>query len=439
MSDQSAGDPTTPVPTGDAAVPTAAPATAPLPTAAVTAERPSRHLGRRITTWVLVVVVGMLTPLVLATGWARLLLVSQTAYLDAVAPLVLEPEVIAALEDRTTDAVMQQVEKLNLDDQVTTWLGSTNVPPRVTDAVSVLMASLNAGLRNVVSDAAAKVYESPQFAQLWTTVNTVAHKQLVAILDGSSVLLNDEGAVSLQLQPVIAAVRQHLVDNGNAWASRIPDVDVQYVLVDADTTHQAQQIYKLGTTTVWVLFALTLVCATAAVLLSLNRLIGFRRVAFAVMAGALVLGAALRFTGTRIDDAAANLRHPAAAAEIFNTTVLALRTAIQVTAVVALFVALVTYLFGQGWAATSLRRGLAGGPGTQRAVIITRVVAAVLALTAGGLLLFADLSTGWSVTMLLAIAVALVLFIWAAQARAPKPGDADPLAVGAGSAGVASG
>ena len=146
--------------------------------------------------------------------------------------------------------------------------------------------------------------------QLWIRLNSVAHDQLVAILDGTSVLLNDEGAVALQLQPVLAAVRQQLVDNGSAWAAHIPDVDVQYVLLDAETTQQLQQIYRIATAGFWVLLVVAIVLAGAAVWISPNHWHGLRRIALAVAFGAVILGTVLTVVQNRLADAATDLRHP---------------------------------------------------------------------------------------------------------------------------------
>ena len=387
-------------------------------TVALPAVSTGKHRGRRVTSWLLIVVVGILTPVVLVAGWGRLVITDRDTYLAAVGPLATQPGVVAAIEDRTTDAVMAQVDKLDLDQQVTGWLEDNKIPPRVVDAASALLTSLNAGLRNLVSEAVSKVVESPQFAALWTRLNSVAHDQLVAILDGTSVLLNDEGAVALQLQPVLAAVRQQLVDNGRAWAAHIPDVDVQYVLLDAETTQQLQQIYRIATAAFWVLLVVAIVLAGAAVWLSPNHWHGLRRIALAVAFGAVILGTVLTVVQNRLTDAATDLRHPEAVGQILDSVLVRLRAAIRISAIVAVVVALAAWLVGSGRTSAAIRGWLsyhASGPRTGRGVIIGRAVAAALAIVAGFVLLFIDLTTGWTVAVVLLVVAALVLVVWAAR------------------------
>ena len=375
--------------------------------------KPSGHKGRRIGAWVLVVLVFVLTPLTLASGWARLILANEKAYVSATSPLANEESVQAAIEDRVTTAVMTKVDSLDLDEQVIDWLnGFERMPDRVKSAAQALMGSLNQGLESVVRNAVTTVVTSQQFQKAWDTLQTTIHKQFTAIMNGDSVLLTPEGGLALQLQPVVAAVRQHLVDNGRAWAANIPDTDLRYDLLSPTQTQTLRGYYKLATGAVWVLSVLWVVVAVAAVLLALNRPMAIVRVAIATILGALLIVVGVRVVQNKLVADGADLQHPSAIEAIFRDVLSGLRDGVRITVAVFFVVALVAWLFSRGRAATAARRqfGKLWGPAAdEHAVLVRRIVAGGVAVIVGVVLLFADLSTTWTVVLGFVLLAAVIL------------------------------
>ncbi len=374
---------------------------------------PSGHLGRRIGAWVLVVLVFVLTPLTLASGWARVILANEQAYVAATAPLVNDAEVRAAIEDRVTAAVMSKVDSLDLDQQVIDWLnGFERMPARVKTAAQALMGSLNGGLENVVRNTVTTVVTSQQFQNVWNRLQSALHNQFTAIMNGDSVLLTEEGGLALQLQPVVAAVRQHLVDNGRAWAANIPDTDLRYDLLSPTQTQTLRGYYKLATGAFWVFLAIWVVLAVGAVLLALDRLMGVVRVAIATILGALLLAAGVRVVQNRLIADNADLQHPGAIEAIFRDVLSGLRSGAGITVALAVVVAVVAWLFSGGGVAAATRRmfGKLWGPAAnEHAVLIRRIVAGGVAVIVGAVLLFADLSTAWTIVFGFLLLAAVVL------------------------------
>ncbi len=396
----------------------------PIDPAGVPSKR-SGHLARRIGAWVLVVLIFVLTPLTLASGWTRLILANEQAYVAATAPLVNEAQVQAAIEDRVTTAVMTKVDSLDLDQQVIDWLdGFERMPDRVKTAAQALMGSLNQGLENVVRNAVTTVVTSQQFQKLWNALQSTIHNQFTAIMNGDSVLLTDEGGLALQLQPVVAAVRQHLVDNGRAWAAKIPDTDLKYDLLTPTQTQTLRGYYKLATGAFWVFLAVWVVVAVAAVLLALNRPMGVVRVALATILGSLLLAVGLRVVQNKLTADAADLQHPGAIDAIFRDVLSGLRDGVRITVALAIVVAVVAWLFSGGRAAVATRRlfGKLWGPDAdEHAVLIRRIVAGGVAVVVGAVLLFADLSTAWTIVLGFVLLAAVVLALLPRRNTAEQP------------------
>ena len=255
---------------------------------------------------------------------------------------------------------MSKVDSLDLDQQVIDWLdGFERMPDRVKTAAQALMGSLNEGLENVVRNGVTTVVTSQQFRQVWDRLQSALHNQFTAIMNGDSVLLTAEGGLALQLQPVVAAVRQHLVDNGRAWAANIPDTDLRYDLLTPAQTQTLRGYYKLATGAFWVFLAIWVVLAVGAVLLALDRLMGVVRVAIATILGALLLAAGLRVVQNRLIADDTDLRHPGAIDAIFRDVLSGLRDGARITVAVVVVVAVVAWLFSGGRVAVATRRSSA--------------------------------------------------------------------------------
>ena len=88
---------------------------------------------------------------------------------------------------------------------------------------------------------------SDAFADAWVTANRAAHSALVAALTGETgegiTIEND--TVSINLGPIIQEVKQRLIDRGFDLASRIPNVNPSFVLVQSDYIAQARGAFNL--------------------------------------------------------------------------------------------------------------------------------------------------------------------------------------------------
>jgi hypothetical protein len=268
---------------------------------------------------------------------------------------------------------------------------------------------------------------------VWERVNTVAHQQLVKLLEG-----NEGGAVSAQgntvtlnLAPVIDQVKSRLVAEGFTLAERIPTVNKSFVLVQSDAVTRGQTAYRLlNTLGVW-LPVIALVLFAGGVLLAGDRRRAVVRGSLGVAAAVLVFGVLLAVARIAYLDAVPReVLGEQAAGNVFDTLVRFLRTGLRSVAVLALIVALGAFLFGPSAAAVRTRSALRSGIGSARSgaeakgwragrvgpwvLAHTRALRAGILLAAGLVLLFWTRPTVLVVVvtaLLVGLALAIVEFL----------------------------
>ena len=106
---------------------------------------------------------------------------------------------------------------------------------------------MSSGVQSYVRTEVGKVVASDAFADAWISANRAAHAALVAALTGQTgegiTIEND--TVSINLGPFIQVVKQRLIDRGFELASRIPDVNPSFVLVQSDAIAKARDAFNL--------------------------------------------------------------------------------------------------------------------------------------------------------------------------------------------------
>lgn len=331
-----------------------------------------RHSGWRApVSAVMIVLACLLAPLSVASVWTNTIISDTDRYVDTVAPVIDSPAVQSALTTQVTAVVMDNLDVDTLTARtLTTIAKQPNVPPRVAAALPALAVPLVNGIEGFTRDQVAKVLASPQFAQVWDQVNRVAHTQVVKLLEG-----NQGGAVSAQgdtvtlnLAPVIAAVKARLVSQGFALADNIPVVNKSFVLAQSDSISQAQGFYKLlNTLGVWLPIA-SLVLLVGGVATARDRRRAVLRGSLGVVAGMVFLGVLLTLARMwYVNTTPADVLTPSAAGDVFDTLVRFLRTSLRALAVAALLAALAAFLAGPSTAAVKTRATFEHGLGSARA------------------------------------------------------------------------
>jgi hypothetical protein len=175
-----------------------------------------RTLARR-TSYGLLVVFALLTPAAIVGTWAQRHLVDEQGYLHTVAPLSSDPRVQQAVASAVTAQVVAALPIKSI---------TASLPPALTD---IGRAATDAAT-TAVADAVTDVTTGPQFASVWLSANQSAHAQLSEVL--ATTPGTSDVQLTLDLQPVVDAVQQHLVDNGFSFLRGVHiDVNGQTAMV----------------------------------------------------------------------------------------------------------------------------------------------------------------------------------------------------------------
>lgn len=320
--------------------------------AALRSRFPPRHRLRSALSAVLIVLAAVLAPLSAVAVWVADEMGDTGRYVKTVAPLASRPDVQAAVTDRVTDAVMK---KVDLDTLLSTV--APDERPRLKEALGSLGGPITGGIRDFVHQTVATFVASDAFATLWTELNRQAHTAFTGALtgDSGSAVRVEGDEVTLNLAPVVAQVKQRLVDRGLSVASRIPAVRTEFTLVKSEDVRSARTGFRVLQFAGNWLPPVTVVLACAGVLLAVRRRRALVAVALGVAAGFVVLGIALAlFRVIYVDHLPAGTDEHAART-IYDQIVRFLRVTVRMVIVLGVVVALGAWLSGPGRWAVRLR------------------------------------------------------------------------------------
>ena len=209
--------------------------------------RPRRQRWRSIVATLFIVIGCILAPISVVAVWTKNLVTDTDRYVDTVAPLASDPAIQSAIADKITAEVFTHLDVVGITNQAVDALAERGLPPLVATQLHALSQPLSTGVESFVRTEVGKVVASDAFVNAWTTANRAAHQALVAALTGETregvTIEND--TVSINLGPIIQEVKQRLIDRGFELASRIPDVNPSFVLVQSDYIAQARGAFNL--------------------------------------------------------------------------------------------------------------------------------------------------------------------------------------------------
>lgn len=401
------------------------------------------HTGAwAVTSSILITLACLLAPLSVVSVWADAQVSDTDQYVRTVAPLAQDPVVQEAIAAEVTSVIL---ESLDIDEVTQGLVGALsareNMPPRIAAALPALAGPINDGVENFVGTEVDAFVASDQFAKVWTEVNRVAHDQVVRLLEGDrrGIVTTQDDEVTLNLAPIVAQVKQELVNRGFTMADVIPEVDRSFVLIHSSAVVQTQGAYRLLSAAGGWLPLVALVLFGLGVLAAGDRRRALLRGALGVVTAMLLAGVALAiFRATYVGSTTVGADHPAAALAVFDTLVHSLRTGIRAVAVLGIVVAVIAYLSGPsssargtrsifGNAIAKLRGGAesagwrTGGAGvwfhTHK-----HVLRAVILIAGGLVVVFWTSPTAWVVVGVAAVvALAMAVLEFLAQPPVPRP------------------
>ncbi|WP_205647426.1 hypothetical protein [Agromyces badenianii] len=374
--------------------------------ASVAPRRSHRGWGRTLTAVVLVVVGLLLAPVAVISAWARLELADTDRFVATFGPLAEDPEVQAYLSDEVVAAIEEQIDIPALTAEVFDGIRSLGLPPRADAALGLLEAPAAQGIQSLVTDVVDRVIASPAFADVWASTLRITHRQFVGAMQGdpdAALAIGGDGSISVQLGPIVEAVKQRLIEQGVGFAEAIPEVDRSVVVAQDDAFVLVRTIYALavgvGTWLPWITLAFLVI--GVAVAKSRNRALLWTAGGFALAMAILASGIGIGrwyFVGA----VSPSIMPSGAAESIYSGLVEIMMSTIIALLVLGLLVAVVAWFAGP-WRPARALRGFAGS-----GFAALRSTAAKHGITTGRFGIGLD---RWRVVVYVAIAVIAALVV----------------------------
>ncbi len=328
--------------------------------------RGGRGRGWSVLSALLIIVALILAPVTIVAGYAKNQLTDTEMFVSTLAPLAKDPAVQQVVSGAVVDAVNSAVDIPGITAEVFAGLAQLNLPPTARTALAALEGPTVLGLKSFVASTVDKLVASDQFAQIWEQTLRVSHSQLTATLAGDPGALTQiggDGSLSIQIGPIVAAVKQRLVADGVGFASSIPDVNRSVVIAQSRSFTQMAVLYGLVVAVgAWLPFV-SLALAAAGVLAARRRRRALAATSIALAVMMLALGGAIavgrELSGTLLPQGV--LTRGAVLAGYDAIVEAAVNTVIAVGAL-AVAVALFAWATGPGRWATAIRtttKGLA--------------------------------------------------------------------------------
>jgi hypothetical protein len=309
---------------------------------------------------VCMILVALLAPLAIVATWAHDEIGDTDRYVQTVAPLAHDPAVQAAVSDKITTALLEQLDVKAVTNQAIDAITSRSNRPRLALSLQALSSPLVEGISNFVHTQVTRLVESDEFATAWEAANREAHAAMVAVLTGkgSNTVTVQDGTVSLNLAVVIDAVKAKLVAAGFTLAERIPETTATFTLFQSADLHKARTGFRLLSTLARALPIIAVLLLALAVFVARRR----RRT---LVAGALVVAGSMLLLGLLLNafrsvylDAVPSETLPAdAAAAIYDQLVWFIRLNLRAVLVLFLAIAAVVWVTGPEPAPSRVRAG----------------------------------------------------------------------------------
>ncbi len=386
---------------------------------------------RRISSWVLVVLACVLAVVSVLVVFARNQLLNTDAYVSTVAPLATNPAIQTQVATRVSEELIARTDL------------SQKVKGALPAKAGFLVTPITDGVQSATYSITLKVVQSPKFEELWVTVNRASHKQLVAVLTGSTQgsVSTKGGKITIDLSQVELTAKKALDAKGITVFDKVPAVKgLNFVLFQSNDLVRIQRLVNFLNKLAVVLPIVTLLCFAGAIVLTRNRRRGLVR---ATAGLALSMALILVLIGVGRNQYIAGLhppQSPAAASAVIDTVTANLRWGIWIILIVSALIAIGGLIAGNAWVRAKvgdLRKPgwVTGGPVHDFVAIHRKALQwTVLALGLVILVIWSD-PTPLIAVIVVAVTLVVVGLVGLFAGRGPRPAVAGP----SGSAGEVEG
>lgn len=240
----------------------------------------------------------LLVPIATVGAWAGAQLTETDKFVSTFGPIASDPAVQQFVIDEVNEAILGQVDIDATVRSVFSGLGQLDMPDQAAAALMLLEQPAVDGVKNLIYDGVSQVVRSPQFADVWVTTLEFSHETAIGVITGDpdlAVQLDEGGTLSLELGPLVEAVKAELSAQGLGFVNNLPQLDYAIELMQSDALVLVRAIYTLATVAgfwlPWLAFGL----------IALGVVVAKRRVRASMWAGVgLALVSAMILSGIGI-------------------------------------------------------------------------------------------------------------------------------------------
>jgi hypothetical protein len=313
------------------------------------ATKPRRF--RRIVTWVLVILFGILTPITMISAWAIRTVTNTDRYVATLAPLV---EKKALTDWVASQATTKLFDQLDVQGRITSILPAK---------AAVIAGPVTAQLHSFADTEMRKAASSKVFKDFWNKENAYTHSTAINILTGkSSPKISRAREVAISITPVITQGIDNLDKRGVTVFNSVKDTlqtnrALSLQLFSSQQIKQAQQIFGIAINFRMVLLIGTPLIGLFAILVSVDRRRSALRVMLAGLLGCLALSAGLTVAREAFVSHSGSM--PLTVAQsLFDTLVHFLHRSILIMLAIFAITAMILWLTGSSTWAVALRRSM---------------------------------------------------------------------------------
>ncbi|MFD0274011.1 hypothetical protein ACFVHB_08855 [Kitasatospora sp. NPDC127111] len=321
------------------------------------APKKEHHRWRTSGAVVLIVIASLLSLLSVLAVWTSDFIGDTDRYVSTVAPLATEPDVQQAVTNRVTQVVLEQIDVDALVKQLSDAAAQQGVPANAANLINNLSGPVKSALTQLVSATVNKVVTSDAFATIWVEANRLVHTSLDKALTGKGggavKLENDQ--VAIDIAPIVAKVKDELVNAGLGPVAKIPDVHTNFVLFASKDIGRIKTYFRLlEIAGVW-LPIITVAIAAGGVFLAVNRRRALIGVGIGFFLAMLLLGIALTvFRAIYLDHIPVGANEAAAGA-VYDTLIRFMRATVRAVGAMAVVTAVGAFLVGPSRPAVAAR------------------------------------------------------------------------------------
>ena len=323
-----------------------------------------RRIGWRAPVATLLIVLGcVLTPVSVLAVWSANQVSDTSRYIANVEPLIHEPAIQNALTDKVTAQITSHLNVTGYTNQAAALLAGKGLN-RVGTLLKSFGPSITSAVNGYIHSQVHNIVTSPQFANTWVQVNTVAHQEMVKALSGrgGGAVKVVNGQVTIDLAPFINVVKQALVARGFTIVNSLPALHPTLTLFSARQLTKAQTLYRLINDLKIVLPILALLLIALGVYIARGHRRALIGAGLGFAASLAVLAIVLAIVRSVYLNSIPNSVLPSdAAAALFDTFVKFIKEALRTLLVVGLVVAAAAFLTGPSVTAVGTRKAFVSG------------------------------------------------------------------------------